>query len=514
MRNTAIKPLIPQDEIKLINETRFIKGETLISRGLFTFKKAKKTGWQIQSLYLSSFVEHLEQNGFYYMDTPSGRILIHERNNIVKSIDFTSIKDFFRTQLALHFEDAVFDHEGEVILATFDEKKELFLNQAHRVFNEAILNHLSCFSKPMLQDSSHQCYVAFNNGIFKITANDISIIGYDQLGRDCIWKNRIIDYELDHEPNKGSYSMFAVLLAKICNQHDDHFLTAQTTIGYLLSRYKSRAATKAVLLYDQELSESGAPQGGTGKGLFMQAMAKCLKVVKIDGKQYQPNNQFRFQSIKTDTDLFFVDDPNKGVKFEDFHSCILDGWNIEAKNKDEVLIPFEDGPKLVIASNRILESEGNTNKRRQHILEFGPYLRRRQEQGSEHPILEEFGVEFFSEWSESNWTLFYSFMLECLQVYLVHGLVQLESKSTDENYLIQQTHKPFIQWADQYNWAEEIDAHQVVQDYQAMSGDTYIAQRTVTRWLRMWATQRGYRFSTRPSNGKTIYQVFKPDLFN
>ncbi len=46
MRNTAIKPLIPQDEIKLINETRFIKGETLISRGLFTFKKAKKTGWQ------------------------------------------------------------------------------------------------------------------------------------------------------------------------------------------------------------------------------------------------------------------------------------------------------------------------------------------------------------------------------------------------------------------------------------------------------------------------------------
>jgi len=42
MRNTAIKPLIPQDEIKLINETRFIKGETLISRGLFTFKKAKK----------------------------------------------------------------------------------------------------------------------------------------------------------------------------------------------------------------------------------------------------------------------------------------------------------------------------------------------------------------------------------------------------------------------------------------------------------------------------------------
>jgi|GEM_PF-3547330 len=513
MGHALYSTLLPQDEVVLVNETRAIKGDSYIGRGLFTYKRINKEYYQIRSVYMTGFIEHLAINGFYYLDTPSGRVLVHERNGIVKSINFTAIKDFFRDQLSVHFEDSHFEYNGMAATATYDEKKELFLNQAHRVFNEAILNHLNCFSKPMLQDSLECSYVAFSNGIFKVTSNDITVMGYDQLGSHCIWQDRIIGFELQYEPNKASFSMFASLLGKICNNKATHFLTAQTTIGYLLCRHKSKASAKAVLLYDQELSESGAPQGGTGKGLFMQAISKLTNVVKIDGKQYVPDNRFKFQSVKASTDLVFVDDPNKNVRFEDFHSVISDGWNFESKNKDARFIPFEDGPKLAIASNRVLESEGNTNKRRQHILEFGPYLRRRQEQGSEHPILEEFGVEFFSEWSESNWTLFYSFMLECLQVYLVHGLVQLESKSTDENYLIQQTHKPFIQWADQYHWAEEIDAHQVVQDYQAMSGDTYIAQRTLTRWLRMWATQRGYRFSTRPSNGKTIYQVFKPDLF-
>ncbi len=57
------------------------------------------------------------------MDTPSGRILIHERNNIVKPIDFTSIKDFFRTQLALHFEDAVFDMKERLYLRPLMKKR-------------------------------------------------------------------------------------------------------------------------------------------------------------------------------------------------------------------------------------------------------------------------------------------------------------------------------------------------------------------------------------------------------
>lgn len=324
-----------------------------------------------------------------------------------------------------------------------------------------------------------------------------------------IWQDAIIGHSLEYDDNIGEHSKFAGFLALISDQDEERYLVAKTTIGYLLSGYKTKSQSKAVLLYDRVQAKSGAPEGGTGKGLFMQAISNCKRLQKIDGKQYMPDNRFKFQTVKANTDIFFIDDPNKKLTFEDFHSIVTDGWNVEAKNQAAVHIPFEASPKLVIASNRVLETQGNTNKRRQHILEFGPKLRDMQMQGIDQPILELFGSDFFDGWSDQEWRHFYCFMIDCAKAYLKHGLLPLKKRSTEQNYLTQRTSTSFVEWVENVDWSREIDARTALEEFCLFSGNDHFKQNSLTTWIRMWASHKGYTFNTRPSNGRTLYWVSK-----
>ena len=58
----------------------------------------------------------------------------------------------------------------------------------------------------------------------------------------------------------------------------------RSTIGYLLHGWKNLAYCPAVILNDEVISEN--PEGGTGKGLFMNGLSMMKKVVVIDGKSF------------------------------------------------------------------------------------------------------------------------------------------------------------------------------------------------------------------------------------
>ena len=64
----------------------------------------------------------------------------------------------------------------------------------------------------------------------------------------------------------------------------------EAVIGYLISTYKNKMNNKAIILNDEVISDN--PEGGTGKGLFVQGLKQIRKVSILDGKSFDDKKSF------------------------------------------------------------------------------------------------------------------------------------------------------------------------------------------------------------------------------
>ena len=75
-----------------------------------------------------------------------------------------------------------------------------------------------------------------------------------------------------------------LFVSHICKNEEDRILSMESTIGFLMHGHKNLSYCPAVILNDEVISDN--PEGGTGKGIFMNALAQMKKVVTIDGKSF------------------------------------------------------------------------------------------------------------------------------------------------------------------------------------------------------------------------------------
>jgi hypothetical protein len=126
-----------------------------------------------------------------------------------------------------------------------------------------------------------------------------------------------------------------------------------------------------VILNDEKISDN--PEGGTGKGIFMNALGKMKKLVVIDGKAFDFSKSFPYQLVSADTQVLCFDDVIKRFNFERLFSVITEGLTLEKKNKDAIKIPFSKSPKIAITTNYAIKGTGNSFARRKWELEFHQY---------------------------------------------------------------------------------------------------------------------------------------------
>jgi hypothetical protein len=113
--------------------------------------------------------------------------------------------------------------------------------------------------------------------------------------------------------------------------------------------FKTSANNRAIILNDETISEN--PNGGSGKGLFWNALSKVKKVSSIDGKSFNFDKSFLYQTVSPDTQLLIFDDVKKNFDFERLFSIITEGMTIEKKNQDAIQIPVQKSPKIIITTN-------------------------------------------------------------------------------------------------------------------------------------------------------------------
>jgi hypothetical protein len=494
----------------------------------FVYIKPKKPDkppfLKFDGLYFDGVIRRIEELGYRKRRTP-GKIgtennqpwiPIHVDGAIIEPVEIGSIMQAFRERyieplLEPDADKIVFSHRDANVNEYPLMLSETFIKQQHNIINvNTLLLNLSPYDVPELKDSKTGTHLFFRNGIIKATKDGLERFEYDQVKNACIWRGRLIPHPYNGVTDTGGHFETFIRNVSRADTEPNRYNAFRSAIGYLLHNYNNSAMGQAVVAYDEAPSKKNEPAGGTGKGLFANAIKQMRTVDKIDGKALD-DNRFAWQEISTQTQVVWLDDPKPSFDFKMLYSCLTDGWNVERKNKDRIYIPPADSPKVLIATNTAISNAGSSNKRRQFIIEFSDYYSRHIIEGNEEPIRSEHGRVFFSDNPNDGWTAkdqqqFYSFMLDCAVYYLEHGLVAYEHINVKRNQLVIATGDDFAEWVIAKNLEFTQGRHDkavLFDDFktQYLGDDPHIKQRTFTEWLKRWASIYGFEVKQGKSNG-------------
>lgn len=390
------------DEIKIIED----------SNEFWTYDKKRTI--RIDQYRFKKFIESC---GFrkYFPNGAQKPQFIQVDSNKVEITSEAKIKDHVLTYLEGINKNDVWNHVAE--------RPQMFTEQA--------LLMLETIELTTLRDTPHESYIAFNNGILKVKKDSISLMEYVDIDA-YIWRGQIVQRDFKQHKIENDYQKF------IANIAGGDTKPIECVIGYLLHTYKNRMHNKAIIMNDEIISEN--PEGGTGKGLFIQGIKQIRRVSIIDGKSFDNSKSFAFQTVNPETQVLVFDDVKKTFNFEDNFSIVTEGLTIERKNKDAIRLSVTESPKLVLTTNYAIKGSGFSDERRRHEIELSQYY------GRAKTPFDEFGREIFTDWTADDFLSFDNYMVKCLQLYMMDGLLPQSAKNVKLRKLIAETSHEFYEW--------------------------------------------------------------------
>ena len=368
------------------------------------------------------FREFLEDSGFfkYCPEGAKSFVFVKVTNNLIDHTNEAEIKDHVLDYLENKVED----------LEVYN-----FFADKTRFFREDFLSLLSPVNAFFISDDKYTAYLYYKNCAVKVTKKAVTTIDYIDLD-GFVWKDHVIDR--DFKSCEITDCDFQKFISNVCGGDQKRIKSMESTIGYLLHAFKNLSYSPAVILNDEVISDN--PEGGTGKGIFMNALSQMKKVVTIDGKGFTFEKSFAYQLVSADTQVLVFDDVRKHFDFERLFSVVTEGLTLEKKNKDAIKIPFSKSPKIAITTNYAIKGKGSSFERRKWELEF------KQHYSSEHTPLDEFGRLLFGDWNDDEWCVFDNYMIRNLSNFLSTGLVKSEFVNLKIRKLSAETSHEFIEW--------------------------------------------------------------------
>jgi len=427
-----VKNGVPAEQIKKelnidIDVIDEIKNEAVDKDIKFWIVKTDKNDKETISIDPYLYSCFLAKNGFnkYYPETAENPTFVRAISNKVHLSSVAQIKDFVLNYLL----------KNELINIWNYCSKSAYL------FTDNHLNMIDSILLNMLHDTKDVSFIPFKNGVIKVDKNKVELLQYVDVN-GYVWENQIINRNFEvKEDYKNDFQDF---VSKVSNSDKMRIDSLETTLGYLIHTYKDKTDQKAIIFNDQEIDDN--PNGGSGKSLMLTALNNFRKTVKIDGKAFDPKkSDFVYQRVNLDTQILAFDDVKKNFQFENLFSLITEGITVNRKNKDEIFIPFERSPKIVITTNYVINGAGSSHERRRHEIEFYQYFNERRSP------LSEYGRLLFDSWNDSDWSDFDNYMVNNLKKFLNKGLSKSVSINGESKRFIQATTKDFFDWVEEDN---------------------------------------------------------------
>ena len=339
----------------------------------------------------------------------------------------------------------------------------------------------------MLSDEKDKAFIPFENGVVKVTSNNTELLNFIDVD-GYIWENQIINREFK---KVNDYTNdFQDFVKKVSANDEERTKSLELTLGYLIHSYKDKTDQKAIIFNDQEIDDN--PNGGSGKSLVLTSLSNFRKLIKIDGKAFDPKkSDFVYQRVNLDTQILAFDDVKKNFNFEQLFSLITEGITVNRKNKDEIFIPFERSPKIIITTNYVINGIGSSHERRRHEIEFYQYF------NNKRSPLSEYGRLLFDSWNEEDWNKFDNYFISNLQKFLKYGLSKTISINGNAKRFIQGSTKDFYDWTEEGNLPLNKRVYTVeivalfLQEYKNYKE---LSPREFMKWVREYCDYKGYNF--------------------
>jgi hypothetical protein len=448
------------------------------------------TDSEVIKLATHQFKMYLQHNNIskYYPSENGGYIFIKKNNNFIKEFDENRIKDFVLEDLL---------NRGEIDAWEMCAKNLVLFSPKH-------LSLVDTSNIEIQRATKEESFVYYKNTAVSITKDEFKLIPYNDLN-GLVWEDQVIGRDL--ELQSESDGEFQAFVWKISGEDKEKYFTLKSVIGYLLHSYQNEGKPQVIIFNDEMISDS--PNGGSGKGLLHKGISHIKKISTINGKGFDPNKSFAYQTVNTDTQVLLFDDIDKNFKFENLFSLITEGLTIEKKGKDAVQLPLSDSPKISITTNYTVKGEGGSHKRRVFEVEVSSYF------SADHTPEDEFGHLLFSDWDSEEWAKFDNFMLRCVQYYLKNGLVTSKTKNLEFRKLKNDTNAEFIEFMDSKEWDGQTRYYKselkdlFISEYEEYKYQKWFTTTVFNKWVSKYVDYKGYVMEKNTSNGQKYITIEK-----
>ena len=447
-------------------------------------------------------IDFLHKHGFgkVYVESEMSSSLVRVEEGIVHRTSKERIRDFVMETVRCVPDDGV--PKG------FSKKdfEDLLIRTSHIYFGSDFVTNLPRLDIEFNRDTREEAFFYFGNCAVRVRKDRIEQLSYDELD-GAVWADQIINRRFELLPDKEvlTGSHWFQFLNNVMGGGTARTNALWTALGYLLHGYKDPVNAKAIVFLDEAISD--VPDGRTGKSLVAEALQKLVPVHRIDARNFRFGGQFSFQSIGIEHQVVDFNDASEDFAFEKLFSLITDDMQVERKYQDEVTIPFDDAPKILISTNHVIEGEGSSFEDRVFQIEFAPRY------NASHRPVDDFEKRFFEEWGKREWRRFDNLMMLFVQMYLRDGLKSYKHENLSKRRLRQETSPEFAEWIlaedpGEYNKKELFEA------FKADLGDDFVfagTQKQFTRWCHAYG--RIYtrsKLPTRKSGGDRFITI--PEL--
>ncbi|MDP1763061.1 MAG: BT4734/BF3469 family protein [Sediminibacterium sp.] len=480
-----------------------------------------KAGKQLTkySLDYIRYFDFLESQGFYRLQLPNNKYdLIRFKDNICTPQMTHNIQDHLNQWCKSNNE------LGVLSMLRKGAKTYFALNQ---------FDNLNYKTIEFAKDTHDTAFYYFRNGIAEVTERGIEFVEYKQHNKS-IWRSQIIDHDFIPLPSDLPVTAddnidfdampceFAKFISRAASNpqsdavsieiREKRYFSFCSSIGYMLHDHKTNIS-KAIIAVDHKLAMDRTEQnGGTGKSIVGNSFKYLKKIAMIDGREFKEDYPFRFDMLETDTKIIVMQDCRHNLDFGSFFVPITGDFTYNRRNIGFRTIKYEDSPKFWFDSNFTFKGEGNSHRRRQHVIEFDDYY------SEEHTPYDDFSHYMFTDWDSEEMNRFYNFMLQCVQIYLAEGLLPYQKGNYDERKLTNECPVEFIDFMDakdekgvyliQRN--REILKVELLKQWTEKCRELNMQNTTshmFSKFVKKYAKTRGLFFHNRKTNGKEYYAL-------
>lgn len=375
-------------------------------------------------IHYSNLSEIFRKLGYTRMSLDSNNIYVKNRNNVLSIVTPLMMQDDF-----LNIIEKMPDEIGDEVSRDFLLEK--FYRNPGQYFSEPRFSLLRAKEEiKFVKDTKNVAYLFFINAFVKITDQEVKAYPYTAL-HGKIWKEQIIDHEIHIETDESKRAVFEKFLWNVAGKDKKRYFSLLSIIGYVSHSYYD-GKLKAIILTDSSLKEGA--DGRSGKTLFAKSLGYCKVYVELNGKDFDPSKQFKFQSLTLDTEIVHLNDVKKSFQFEPLFNDITEGISIEKKGK----APIHINAKIILSTNKTISLEGGSARDRAFEFEFSDHY------SEKFSPEDEFKHWFFRDWDKAEFNNFYNLFFRCIQLYLKEGLLKAPTINLELRKLVESTNKDFV----------------------------------------------------------------------